>query len=320
MENREDEPTDVTTSELTIHYSRKSTRRGGILAHLVRAVPSVLKFLFRRFSLLIVVALSVAHTARDTTFVQPLSTGTGGYRWVLLRGGGSVELDANTDVDILYQPEQRLVVVKKGGRASVSSDSTTELPTRVFGDAPLSAAVNGTLVMDQREKNHTRVIALSGSAQLRPFSSAAYTLTCADRPGTRCGALPGVLRQDEQLEVPDKSPNTARWESIHSIDAREHATAWRKGYIQLDEATLEEAAREFERYYNVKFVIDPVFDQVPLSGRFSADPLTSRSNRVLDPAESLCNSLRVMIPYARVTLSKTSSGRQTIISVQRRTH
>lgn len=148
-----------------------------------------------------------------------LNTGPGEQKTVDLTGGSQVMLNANSRVRVRYDEHARKIVPVRG-----------EALFNVAKHQPAPFVI---------EIGTHKVIAAGTSFEVRREDSAAAP----------AGLI--LLNPGERLRI---SQNAA---ALLDQPALDKVTAWQRGQLILDDASLREAAAEFNRYGKVKLTIDP---------------------------------------------------------------
>src|SRR5258708_4573838 len=185
------------------------------------------------------VVLTALHFLRDGTF----ATGPGEQRILTLSDGTQVTMNANSRILAQFDDHVRKVVLSAG---EVSFDVTKHQVRPfavVIGDRKV-VALGTTFMVRRDEPNGSAftVTLLEGRVAVEPLS-------LPDVLPERSAAAVRLLRPGERLRFADNSPETVDSPSI------ERVTAWRRGLLIFDDASLSEAAAEFNRYGPVKITI-----------------------------------------------------------------
>ena len=223
------------------------------------------------------------------------TTGRGEQRSVTLPDGSRLDLDADTQVKIMFYPDRRRAVLERG-RSMFEVSRNPQRPFEVVA-ADVSVQVLGTRFSVGRSRSpvsrEERVAVAVEEGHVRVQSSAARTLvdmlpgrgrtTTADLTG---GQGIGVAERGEIGQVRKVSPGTV--------------APWRSGRAMFDDMPLAEVLAEFERYGDTGLVIqDPRVAQLRVTGNFD-----------LRPARGFARALPVALP---VRLVPHGDGRQEIV-------
>jgi transmembrane sensor len=203
---------------------------------------------------LAVIALSVA-LALNTTGLRVTSyrTEIGGHETVPLKDGTRIELNTDTRLRTAVDAHARRVWLDRGeAYFEVSHD-----PSRPFvvDAGSRKVTVLGTRFSIRRDGDRVTVAVVEGRVRVDPT-----------RPS------PGAAR--EVITAGDMA--VAQGPSIlvapRSTERVASALSWRRGMLTFDQATLAEAAAEFNRYNTRTLVItDPVAAKIRVGGAFEAD-------------------------------------------------
>src|SRR5258708_755518 len=208
-------------------------------------------------AIMCMVVLTALHFLRDGTF----ATGPGEQRMLTLSDGTQVTMNANSRMLVQFDSHLRRVVLAAGEASFDVTKHQVRPFAVVIGERKVVALGTSFMVRrDEPDAGAFTVTLLEGRVAVEPLSlpdvlpeqSAAVTL----------------LRPGERLRFADHSPETVDSPSI------ERVTAWRRGLLIFDDASLSEAAAEFNRYGSVKITIgSPDIGKIRVGGVFKiGDP------------------------------------------------
>ncbi len=205
-----------------------------------------------------VVVLAALHFLRDGTF----ATGPGEQRILTLSDGTQVTMNANSRMLVQFDSQLRRVVLAEGEASFDVTKHQVRPFAVVIGDRKVVAL--GTSFMVRRDEpggSAFTVTLLEGSVAIEPLS-------LPDALPEQSTAAVRLLRPGERLRFADHSPEIVDSPSI------ERLTAWRRGLLIFDDASLSEAAAEFNRYGPVKITIsDADIGNIRVGGVFKiGDP------------------------------------------------
>ncbi len=205
-----------------------------------------------------VVVLAALHFLRDGTF----ATGPGEQRILTLSDGTQVTMNANSRMLVQFDSQLRRVVLAEGEASFDVTKHQVRPFAVVIGDRKVVAL--GTSFMVRRDEpggSAFTVTLLEGSVAIEPLS-------LPDALPEQSAAAVRLLRPGERLRFADHSPEIVDSPSI------ERLTAWRRGLLIFDDASLSEAAAEFNRYGPVKITIsDADIGNIRVGGVFKiGDP------------------------------------------------
>ena len=188
-----------------------------------------------------IAGLSIAiYLARDGGF----TTGPEERRRVALSDGSEVSLNANSRVLVKFDDHLRKVTLLSGEALFEVAGNPSRPFVVVVGDQKIVAL--GTSFLVRREAPDTQAFAVTlvdGRVAVEPVAWP------DSLPGDRAvGAR--VLSPGERLRFIAGNPPRLDTPSL------ERLTAWQQGQLVFDDATLAEAAAEFNRYGSRKLVID----------------------------------------------------------------
>ena len=190
-------------------------------------------------AIMCMVVLTATHFLRDGTF----ATGPGEQRILTLSDGTQVTMNANSRMLVQFDNQVRKVVLAAGEASFDVTRHQVRPFAVVIGDRKVVAL--GTTFMVRRDDPNGSaftVTLLEGRVAVEPLS-------LPDVLPKQSTAAVRLLRPGERLRIADHSPETVDSPSI------ERVTAWRRGLLIFDDASLSEAAAEFNRYGPVKITI-----------------------------------------------------------------
>ena len=186
--------------------------------------------------------------------VQTISTAVGGHKLVKLSDGSRIELNTNTVIQI--KNWQRTVVLAKGEAFfEIKHDALHPFTVDVSGQRITDL---GTKFVVRRKSDEVQVALLQGSARFEAQHDGGQSRVAVLTPG-------------------DFATATSRSFSVQKVSEAVllDALSWRRGVLVFHNTSLEEAAREFNRYNRSKLVIEGAAAQLQIDGTFSAsDPGT----------------------------------------------
>ncbi len=230
-----------------------------------RRLPLLMKFA-AAFALIAALGTSAAYLALKPA-TKTYATALGGHEVVKFADGTSIELNTNTVVRTRMTTESRTVWLDKG-----------EAYFQVRHDAahPFTVMIGGRRITDlgtkfavRRQSGALHVAVVQGSVRVDAPNAYATTQTAMLKPG-------------------DVATATSRALSVvhESERAIGQALGWRHGMLVFHQATLAEAAAEFNRYNARKIVIaDPVAAKFTIGATFpvnGVDAFTRLAKQVFD--------------------------------------
>lgn len=227
---------------------------------------------------------------RDDTLV----TGPAEQRIVDLSDGSQVTLNANSRVVIQYNDGARKIVLARGEALfDVAKDRTRPFVV-VAGDRKVIAL--GTSFEVRREEPAGSAFAVTlveGRVAIEPVS-------WPDAPPSAGANGVQMLNPGQRLRFTGVSTETLDSPSIEKV------TAWRRGRLIFDNATLSEAAAEFNRYGTHKLVIEGAATQnLRVGGVFKISDPYSFARSMADTF-----SLQVIIRTKTIVLTDKQSASQ----------
>ena len=194
--------------------------------------------------LLFIVAAIV--TVRTYSGIEHFETGVGQMRDIALEDGSTLHLNSDSEVEARFTSNGRKVRVLKGEASfEISHD-----PDRPF-DVEARAAV-------------IRAVGTAFNVRLRPslveltVTHGTVTVHSGDSPQQQVVAGSGAVIQPRSIALTRLGPRLI-----------EQRTAWREQMVELDGATVEQAAGEFNRYRKTPILIgDTRVSALRIGGRF----------------------------------------------------
>jgi transmembrane sensor len=207
-----------------------------------------------------VVVLAALHFLRDGTF----ATGPGEQRILTLSDGTQVTMNANSRMLVQFNNHVRKVALAAGEVSFDVAKHQARPFAVVIGNRKVVALGTSFMVRrDEPDAGAFTVTLLEGRVAVEPLS-------LPDQLPEQSAAAVRLLKPGERLRFADHSPETVDSPSI------ERVTAWRRGLLIFDDASLSEAAAEFNRYGPVKIAIgDADIGKIRVGGVF----------RIGDPAD-----------------------------------
>ncbi len=183
---------------------------------------------------------------------QTYSTDVGGSKRLTLADGSQIELNTDTAIRIAKDGQTRKVWLDKGEAYFQVVHNANRPFIVVAGNHRLLDL--GTKFLVREDRDRLRVSVLEGRVQYEAN---------ARKPS----ALPTLLGAGDVLVATAKSQSVARAGTTEISNA----LGWRMGVITLDNATLADAAVEFNRYSSHKLVIaDRAAANLRIMGTFQA--------------------------------------------------
>lgn len=215
----------------------------------------------------LMVGLVVAiYLARDNT----LSTGPGEQRTVALNDGTEVSLNANSRVIVQYDERVRRVTLVKG-EASFNVVKHQPRPfVVVAGDRKVVAV--GTSFVVRREDSSASgfsVTLVEGRVAVEPVSGP-DVLPMQTMPAME--VMPGLklLTPGQRLRFTRNTADTVDSPNLEKV------TAWQRGQLIFDDASLQEAVTDFNRYASKTIVLgDAELAKLRVGGVFRIGDPTS---------------------------------------------
>lgn len=225
-------------------------------------------------------------TAR-LTGTEIYKTGTGQRSTFTLEDGSSVELNAQSRIEVDFSESQRSVQLVKG-QALFSVAKNTRRPFIVRAGNRNIVAV-GTQFDVRVDSNSVQVTLIEGKVRVeRPSSESASARSTRERlqndeilltPGKQFVARlnpslssgsHGKLREAGGKSLHEEAAPGEGEASVRNIDVAK-VISWREGRIFLEDLSLQDAVEEMNKHSAVQIAIeDPILAQLRVNGMFKA--------------------------------------------------
>lgn len=216
----------------------------------------------RRFAMAagIIAMISIAGGYGWSSRAPAYETAIGGQQVVALADGTRLSLNTDTKVTVSFSEDGRIVQLDRGeAMFEVAKDPRRPFIVRA-GKEEVRAL--GTSFVVRRDGEKLSVTLLEGRVEVRGVVRNAPPLKAVLEPGQR---LMVTQAAGAALDRP----------SIEEV------TAWRRGEIVLDDATLIEAAEELNRYGADHLVVaDPSLASLRVSGVFATNDVAEAANAI----------------------------------------
>lgn len=231
----------------------KRTHRLSALNSPGRAMPGRHRWSARRFtaiaaSILLAVAVTIFLTQNPADDTYETAQGT--QQSVSLQDGSQIKLNSATKLVADISDMQRVVRLEQG-EVFFDIARDEKRPFKIIaGDRIVT--VLGTKFSVHRRGDEIEVAVIEGRVRI-------------NSAGEEKTVIAGDIAQTAQDDIVMVSQDMAR--VVREL-------SWRKGLVIFDRATLEEAAGEFNRYNNTKFIIeDAEVSSIRVSGSFKTNNL-----------------------------------------------
>jgi transmembrane sensor len=193
-----------------------------------------------------------------------LSTGAAEQRTVDLADGTQITLNANSRISTNFTDKTRQLTLDKGEVLFTVTHDPNRPFIVIIGEHKVTAV--GTIFDIRREdarRDDFTVTLIEGRVAIAPLSTQAAAANLTDPSNIQ-------LQPGQRLRVSAQSPDALDTPPIEKI------TAWQRGMLVFDDATLRTASAEFNRYGKRKLIIDStVPNDIHVSGVFKLnDPLS----------------------------------------------
>lgn len=220
-------------------------------------------------STLAVTAVATLVLAAATIFIQAhgVATAVGEQRVLTLEDGSRISLNTDSRVVIKYDARERRVELKSGEAFfEVAKQSHRPFVVAAAGKHIRALGTSFVVRQDERALAITLVdgkVAVFADAPREPAFTEGNdrsSKTLSDDSAKVVTLTPG---QRLTLEI----DNTAHID----LPPLEKITAWRRGQVELEDATLADAVREINRYSSVKLTVaTPLAASIRINGVFQA--------------------------------------------------
>lgn len=243
-------PYDQVNRRIQSHFAAKVTATIDVVAR-----EHILRRRRKRFACLgaiaaiLVIGIVFLSIPRKTI----LSTQIGERRMTSLNDGSTLELNADTELVVQLEPNQRLVHLTRGEALfNISKD-----PRRPFIVSTPSGNVRVTgTVFNVRAAGPEKclVAVLEGTVSVTPS-------TAPDHSTSVSAGKQACIAQDAVAVT-----------SLSEAELQD-TVAWRNGQLVLSDTPLAEAIARFSAYHSRPIIVSPAVASLPLGGRFSLSDL-----------------------------------------------
>lgn len=235
------------------------------------ATPRFAKHRIRIAGLAAGIALAVGGLVVVTSSTAPTAeygTSIGGREVVPLADGSKLELNTDTQVRTSLTSQTRTVWLERG---EVFFDVVRDVarPFVVIAGAR-QITVLGTTFAVRRDGEDVQVKVLEGKVQVDALSRPSAVADAATLRAVITGGQVAVTKQDSTL-VAHRSPQDIANE-----------LAWRQGMLVMNQWTLGDAAREFNRYNRKKLIVRESVSKLRVGGSFESGNVEAFSRLLKD--------------------------------------
>lgn len=178
-------------------------------------------------------------------------TNTGEQRAVTLVDGTRIQLNTNTEIDVAYDKERRLVILRNGeilietARDPLASATVMSRPFMVNTEQGNIRAI-GTRFVVRQDDGRSRVSVLQGAVELKPAHNAG--LIQRVDAGEQSGLMVDGVDQKTEFDA--------------------NASLWARGILAVDDMRLDAFAAELSRYRSGVIRCDPAVADLRITGAF----------------------------------------------------
>jgi len=195
------------------------------------------------------------------------TTSVGEQRPIRLADGSSMDLNVESNVQVLYTPEKRDVRLL-GGEALVNVERDLSRPFRLM-TARAVVQAQSTQFNIYHRATRTTISVIAGEVSVRLPKG---TGTSADQDRQEHASSPGesgglILGAGQQISIdPD-----GQYHEVEHADVA-NAVLWQKRRLRFDQETLAEVAEEWNRYNTTRIIVaSENLSGRQISGSFSVD-------------------------------------------------
>jgi transmembrane sensor len=174
-----------------------------------------------------------------------LSTGPGEQKTVDLADGTQVILNANSRVRVRYDEHTRKIILVRGEALfNVAKYQPAPFVVQIGTHKVIAVGTSFEVRREDSSASSYSVTLVEGRVAIEPTSWS------NELPATATAGLI-LLNPGERLRISQDAADLLDQPALDKV------TAWQRGRLIFDDASLREAAAEFNRYGKVKLTIDP---------------------------------------------------------------
>jgi len=204
------------------------------------------------------------------TVTRTYETDVGQQKTVLLSDGSSIQLNTDTQVEVVYSPKSRKIRLTRGEALFAAAPD----PNRVFEVHIAEGVVRavGTAFDVYVEGQKVEVIVTSGLVEVLDGKTTPETTASAAGRTAENFTHSGQLRAGEVADFYSGS-GLMKVRQLAEPELQRRL-AWRGGYLEFSGEALSEVVTVFNRYSTVKLEIgDPELASIAIGGRFQIGSL-----------------------------------------------
>lgn len=192
---------------------------------------------------------------------ESYSTGIGQSSTFMLEDGSSVELDAQSRIDVAFTEHRRAVALLEG-QALFNVAKTSNRPFVVSAGNREIVAI-GTVFHVRLDEHSVQVTLLEGKVRVEDLGSSQPNGGVMLTPGKQLTQI----REDEHSQAPEAGA------TVRDVDVAK-VTGWREGRIFLEDLSLAQAVTEINKHSAVQVRIEGTqIEHLRVNGMFRAgDP------------------------------------------------
>jgi transmembrane sensor len=210
-----------------------------------------------RLAAVAMVCLAVIGTLVIMNREHTVTTQVGEQRMLTLEDGSRIFLNTDTRLAVHYDRDRRRVALAEGEALfDVAKDPTRPFVVDAGGEEVRAV---GTEFVVRRDPHQLAVTMVEGKVSVTEQDSHVAS------DASDSAQAPKFITAGQRLIFSDSQPPALDQPAIDTV------TAWRRGEVVLDKTRLQDAAREMNRYSNLKVIIDNANSaDIRLSGIFRA--------------------------------------------------
>lgn len=214
---------------------------------------------------------------------------------VVLNNGELAYEKADGSVDVAYNSiitprgRQFSVTLPDGTKTWLNAGSSLRFPVtfagkerrvELSGEAYFEVAANEAQPFKVSVNGKTEVLVLGTAFNINGYAEEAQVIATlvSGKVSVRTGRLAATLLPGQQARVTD---------AIHIKEEADvaKAVAWKNGAFDFNNATMEEVARQLERWYDIEVVYDKMLEQAPFAGKISRRASLQTVLKMMDDTE-----------------------------------
>lgn len=220
------------------------------------------------------------------------TTAVGERRHVILSDGSALTLNTDSQVDVLYQRDQRHVVLARG-QAWFDVAKSPDRPFVVSAGGRQVTAIGTSFDVQLQSEDRVKVVLIEGKVAVDTMASRSGRLATAP------SSLPVTMVAGQQLLI--NADASSRLEPVDISSAK----SWLQGRLVFNDLALTDVISDFNRYNRQKVLLEATQDwsDIRVSGVFDAgqvasflSALASRYQLDVVPESTVIHVSRIDVP------------------------